>query len=395
MPEYRGPARPTRAPIAILAGTRPECLKLVSLVQALRQGERPLVLIGSGQHPAMIRQTLAHWDLVPDLELPPPPAPGSLSATVRWLRDQARTAIDTLGASALVVQGDTSSAYAGALAAKAAGVCLLHVEAGLRTSDPLRPFPEEVFRRRIARLADWHFAPTAGAAANLYAEGIARERVQVSGNTGVDALRLALSDDLPCDQIAWEERFPRLLVLTLHRRENYGPRLEHVCDAVLELLALQPELGVVCPMHPNPSIGARMRRLLGAHPRIWLTEPLAYRPFVRLLAQASLVITDSGGIQEEAPYLGVPVVVARENTERPEALACGATRLVSADRQTILAAALELLAAPRPAVVPFTPSAPFGDGLAGKRIAAHITALLAIAPAQAQAVDAAIATTPT
>ena len=375
MPESREAARPTLGPVAILAGTRPECLKLISLVRALRQRDHPLVLIGSGQHPAMVRSTLAHWDLTPDLELPPPPAPIALSATVRWLRDHTRTAIDRLGVSALVVQGDTSSAYAGALAAKSAGIRLLHVEAGLRTSDPLRPFPEEVFRRRIGRLADWHFAPTAGAAANLYAEGVARERVLVSGNTGVDALRLALSGHLPCKEIAWQARFPRLLVLTLHRRENYGPRLEHVCDSVLELLARQSDLGVVCPMHPNPAVSARMRRLLGAHPRIWLTEPLPYRPFVRLLAQAALVITDSGGIQEEAPYLGVPVVVARENTERPEALAGGAIRLVAADRQTLLSVALELLAAPRPDAVPFTVDAPFGDGLAGERIAEVIAAL--------------------
>lgn len=359
------------ATLAILAGTRPECLKLVSLVRALKSGN-PLhpLLISSGQHPAMVRRTLAQWSLSPDLELPAPVAPISLSATVRWLRDHARAALQTAGASAVVVQGDTSTAYAGALAARAAGIRLIHIEAGLRTADPMRPFPEEVFRRRIGPLADWHYAPTPSAAANLYAEGVAPTQVEITGNTGIDALRLALqaSDAPPDDSLP----APRLLVLTLHRRENYGPRLEQVCAAVLDLLARHDDLGVICPVHPNPAVGTRMRRMLGAHPRVRLAEPMDYLPFVRLLARAALVLTDSGGIQEEAPYLGVPVVVARENTERPEAMRWGATRLVAVERTALVAACEQLLAAPRPSAAAFDTEAPFGDGRAGERIAASL-----------------------
>lgn len=364
------------ATLAVLAGTRPECLKLVSLIRAGRgRADLSLVVISSGQHPTMVRRTLAQWSLQPDLELPRPPTPISLSGTVRWLRDHAREALQDCGAQALVVQGDTSTAYAGALAARTAGITLIHVEAGLRTADPMRPFPEEMFRRRIGPIADWHYAPTASAADNLLREGVPDERIEITGNTGIDALRLALSLDdegtIPADG--------RLLVLTLHRRENYGPRLEQVCSAVLELLSLHPDFQVVCPVHPNPTVGSRMRRMLGAHPRIRLTEPLDYVPFVRLLARAALVITDSGGIQEEAPYLGVPVVVARENTERPEAVRWGATRLVAARHADVIEAAQALLAAPRPHAAAFNADAPFGDGLAGARIIESIGRRLAAA----------------
>lgn len=357
-----------RATVGLLAGTRPECLKLISLQRALAgmPGLRPW-LISSGQHPAMVRRTLAQWGARPDLELPSPQPPVSLSGTVRWLRDQVRTALCTGGVDLLVVQGDTSTAYAGALAARAEGIALVHVEAGLRTADPMRPFPEELFRRRIGPLADWHYAPTESAAANLRAEGVADSRIAVTGNTGVDALRLALAERPPA--IAADGR---LLVLTLHRRENYGPRLEHVCQAVLCLLQRHPDLHVLCPVHPNPTVGQRVRRTLGGHARIELTEPLDYLPFVHALARAALVITDSGGIQEEAPYLGVPVVVARENTERPEAVRWGATRLVAAEHAAVLQAAESLLAAARPASAAFDANAPFGDGRAGERIAAGL-----------------------
>lgn len=358
------------ATLAVLAGTRPECLKLASLIRAAQAAEdlEPVV-VSSGQHLTMVRRTLAQWSLAPDFELDRPPTPISLSGTVRWLRDHVRAALRECGANALVVQGDTSTAYAGALAARAVGITLIHVEAGLRTADPMRPFPEEMFRRRIGPIADWHYAPTASAAANLLAEGVPPDRIEITGNTGIDALRLALAT-APDSDI--RQPTGRLLVLTLHRRENYGPRLEQVCTAVLALLQQHPDLSVVCPVHPNPTVGSRMRRMLGAHPRIGLTEPLDYAPFVRLLARAALVITDSGGIQEEAPYLGVPVVVARENTERPEAVRWGATRLVAARCAEVLAAANALLAAPRPQAAAFDAAAPFGDGLAGVRIVESI-----------------------
>lgn len=361
-----------RAPrVLVLVGTRPEAIKLASLVEALRdQPGASTTFVSSGQHPQMVASTLQHLGLAADMALPAVPAGSSLSRTVRHLRDHARDAAIAWGADAIVVQGDTATAYAGALAGHAAGIPVAHVEAGLRTQTPLRPFPEEPFRRRIATLAAWHFAPTQAAARNLLGEGFADEAVHVVGNTVIDILRrtvqMALSLPAGGDHV----------VLTLHRRENYGHGMDHVCGAVLDLLARHPELRLVSPLHPNPLVGARMRRLLGGHPRIELMPPLDYRPFIQLIATARLVITDSGGIQEEAPYLGVPVLVVRDATERPEAFGYGGLQLVPPKHDEVLAAADAALAAKRPAAVPFDASAPFGDGHSGVRIAALLAASL-------------------
>ena len=361
-------SRPHR--VLVLAGTRPECLKLVSLVRALRASRAECWLVSSGQHPAMVARTLAQFDLDPDESLPALRGHGSLSGHVRHLRSMAAACLRAERPDIVVVQGDTSTAYAGALAARDTGLPLAHVEAGLRTAHPLRPFPEELFRRRIAPLAQWHFAPTRLAADNLRAEGIANHAIHQVGNTGVDLLRFVLEAPRR-DQVLlpdWRNRFQRLITLTLHRRENYGARLDLVCEALLELLARHVDLGVVCPLHPNPAVANRLRRLLGTHPRVLLTDALPYRPFVQLLSESTLVVTDSGGIQEEAPYLGVPVLVTRENTERPESANAGHAHLVPAHPGLILERAGELLDAPRPVRVPFTPLAPFGDGRAGERI---------------------------
>lgn len=380
-----------------MAGTRPEALKLVSLVRALRGADAASaphaacaedapspppaaldgILVSSGQHARMVADTFAPFGIAPDDTLPAPPAGSSLSHAVRALRENIRAAIVRHRPDAVVVQGDTSSAYAGALAAAAERVPVAHVEAGLRTAHPLRPFPEEVFRRRIAPIAAVHYAPTAHAAANLGAEGVPADRIVVAGNPIVDTLRHALESGAAAEP-PWpaERRAAPWLVLTLHRRENYGRGLEAVCDAVLALLAREPSLNVMCPVHPNPTIGGRMRRRLADHPRIVLTAPQPYAAFVRALAHARLVLTDSGGIQEEAPYLGVPVIVARENTERPEALALGTTRLVPVEAEALIAAAHELLVAPRPRPAAFDASGPFGDGRTGERIATHLASII-------------------
>jgi UDP-N-acetylglucosamine 2-epimerase (non-hydrolysing) len=366
-PMHPTPRRPAR--LAIVAGTRPECLKLASLVRALRK--RPDVdvsLINSGQHLEMVERTFAHVGVATDERLAPPQPPLSLSRAVRHLRDRIGAELARTRPDAVFVQGDTSTAYAGALAGRAAGVPVLHVEAGLRTADPMRPFPEEMFRRRIAPLAALHFAPTAGAAANLHAESVAPEKVFAVGNTIVDLLRDTCAAP-PVHALDWRARFDRLVTLTLHRRENYGRGLVVVCGAMLELLELHEDLGVVCPVHPNPVVGHRVRRMLGSHPRVWLTEPMDYRPFVGLLSESTLVVTDSGGIQEEAPYLGAPVLVVRDSTERPEALALGSTRLVAVEHHHIIDEVTAALARPRPARVAFDADAPFGDGRSGERIA--------------------------
>ena len=370
------PAAPPRPRIAVIAGTRPECLKLASLVAPLRAAF-DVYLVNSGQHPEMVARTFEHLGIRCDVTLPPPPAPATLSRTVRHLRDGVRLALESFRPDAAIVQGDTSTAYAGALAARIAKVPLAHVEAGLRTHDPVRPFPEEPFRRRIAPIARWHFAPTMGAKANLMAEDATRE-VHVVGNTIIDLLRenLAARDAGPCP-VRWREKFRTLVTLTLHRRENYGRGLDTVCEAMREVLDDRPDVGLVCPVHPNPTVGARVRRVLSGHHRAILTEPMPYRPFLRLLGESTLVVTDSGGIQEEAPYLGVPALVVREETERPECLATGFVRLVPPHRDRLRMEIERALDLPRPRAVPFDDRAPFGDGRSGARIAAILAQSLA------------------
>lgn len=363
------PAHLPRPKVLVFAGTRPECIKLASVVSALRQcSDLETVLVNSGQHRAMVEQTFAHLGLSCDMQLTAAAGHHSLSHALSHLRKQAAHAINLQRPAAVVVQGDTSTAYAGALAARDSAVPLAHIEAGLRTEHPYRPFPEELFRRRIAPLAHWNLAPTERASANLLREGIAKERVHVVGNTGIDALRIA-STAIDAEGSQQPSPGTRLITLTLHRRENYGRNLDIVCGSMLTLLERHPDLRLTCPVHNNPAVGSRIRRLLEGHPRIHLTEPLAYRNFIRVLKHSALVVTDSGGIQEEAPYLGLSVLVARENTERPEAGLLGAIELVSVDSESILSAAERLLAASPRQPCAFDAHAPFGDGYAGARIA--------------------------
>lgn len=363
-----------RPRIGLVAGTRPECLKLASVARAVQgRDSGASALINSGQHRAMVERSLAQLGLAADIAAPQCES-GSLSATLQRLRAAIRTCLRDAGATMAVAQGDTTTAYATALAARDLRLPLAHVEAGLRTDHPLRPFPEEHFRRRIARLADLHFAPTAGAERNLLAEGIASARIRRVGQTSIDLLRETVHNPCPDADLPALPAVPHLIVLTLHRRENYGRGLDVACAAVLDLLAVRPDVGVLCPVHPNPAVGSRIRLRLSAHPRIVLTEPLDFRPFITLLARARLAITDSGGIQEEAPYLGTPILIARGNTERPESVALGAANLVALDAPSIVAAAARLLDAPRPSKLPFDTLAPYGDGRAGERIAEQLIA---------------------
>lgn len=361
-------ARGSRQRVLLVAGTRPECLKLTSVVRALRaRDDVDATLLNSGQHVEMVARSFAQLGLKPDIAAPQCRA-HSLSATLLALRAGIRDAARNAQATLLVSQGDTSTAYAAALAARDLALPLAHVEAGLRTDHPLRPFPEEYFRRAIGKLAQLHFAPTALAERNLLAEGVDAASIHRVGNTAIDVLREVVEN---ADATSLPPLPPtrRVIALTLHRRENYGRGLDTVCEAVLRLLEAEPDVGVVCPVHPNPAVGARIRRHLSNHPRIVLTDPLDYRPFITLLARATLAITDSGGIQEEAPYLGTPILVARENTERPETLALGFASLVPVHVPEIVSAARALLGAPRPRAIAFDGHAPYGDGHAGTRIA--------------------------
>ncbi len=360
--------------IACFTGTRPECLKLASLsIEASADRRFSLQLVSSGQHPHMVAETLAHLELPLGACLEPVPAGTPLSRTVAHLRQHTRNWLQSERPDIALVQGDTSTAYACALAAVDCGIPLAHLEAGLRTHDPMRPFPEEPFRRRISQLAQWHLAPTANSADHLHREGIAEANIQLVGNSIVDLLRLTLAN--PMDhEIPWRSHGKRLVVMTLHRRENYQHGLVNVCNVMLQLLASDPELCLVSPLHPNPLVRSRLLRLLGGHPRILTTPPLAYRRFIPLLQEASLIVTDSGGIQEEAAYIGSPVLVTRSETERPEAAQSGLVSLIGTNPERLLQACHQRLAAPRPAACAFDEHAPFGDGRTAARVLAALWA---------------------
>lgn len=363
---HHGHAPALHQTLLVIAGTRPECIKLAPVVRELAHRRIiAAVVVNSGQHADAVRRTFSEFGVECDLEMPPlPPAP-NLGAASRHLVRQLRGAIEQHRPAMAIVQGDTLTAYAGARAGAEAGCPVVHVEAGLRAPSVADPFPEEWFRRRIARHADVHFAPCLSAHRNLLAEGTPPERIHHVGNTGIDSLRDLLSRET--SRIASPSARSQVLV-TLHRRENWDGKADIICDALIALARRRPDLNLLVPVHPNPRIAPRLRHRLSGEPNFALVAPMAYREFIAAAASAVLIISDSGGIQEEVPHLGVPLLVPRSCTERPEGVATGFVRLVAVDREAIVREALAMLAAPRAAALPFDRAAPFGDGAAAARI---------------------------
>jgi UDP-N-acetylglucosamine 2-epimerase (non-hydrolysing) len=353
--------------VLVFAGTRPECIKLAPVVRRLASNPRlRMVLVNSGQHCDAVRRTFAEFDIRCDIELGELPQFDSLGAAHDHLRVELRAVLDRIRPAMAIVQGDTLTAYSGARAAGDASTPLAHVEAGLRTDTVSDPFPEEWFRRRIAGYACIHFSPSASATRNLLAEGTDRRNIHQVGNSGIDSLRALLAEIPPGKPV--DERARDTVLVTLHRRENHDRNAGIVCDALIALTAAKPDLRVLFPVHPNPRVSATIRRRLGSHPAFDLVAPMNYRDFVSAAMDAALIISDSGGIQEEAPHLGTHLLVPRANTERPESIATGWVQLVRADRAAILAAALEKLAAPSMRPIPIDEHAPFGDGSAAEKI---------------------------
>lgn len=349
-----------------IVGTRPEAIKIAPL--AIAASQRTGVshsLFATGQHGAMFDDALADFGLRPDLRLAPlphDPLPGVMTAR---LADALAPELAAERPDLVLVQGDTTSAYAGAIAAHRLGIPVGHVEAGLRSHDFGRPWPEERNRVMIDRLATLLFAPTADAAANLVTErAVVAGKTHVTGNSGIDAL-LAMRARLPA---AVRSPFdPPLILLTCHRRESIGAGIEAICTAALRL-ADRGDVAMLCPVHSNPAVGEIVRRRLGSHRAITLTGGLRYRDSVAAMASARLILTDSGGIQEEAPSLGKPVLVMRDVTERPEAVAAGTVRLVGANRERIVAEVSDLLTDPGCYERMSRAHNPYGDGLAARRI---------------------------
>ena len=356
--------------IAVLLGTRPEAVKLAPVICALHQAGVPTAVFSTGQHRDMVTEVLDQFEIRVDEDLGLMRAGQTLdhvlTATIAGIGDL----LDEYRPRAVLVQGDTSSALGSALAAFHRGVPVGHVEAGLRSGDLRLPFPEEMNRRAIAVVARWHFAPTETAAANLAAEGV-RDGVHVVGNTVVDALRTMTSRpvELPEDLGVIAAR--PFILATAHRRESWEGGIGEIARGLAGVLAALPELSLVFVTHPNPVARAPIEARFKDDPRTVVTGPLPYHVFLELLARCELVVSDSGGVQEEGPTLGVPVIVTREVTERPEGVRAGAVRVVGTDADRIRESALEILR--NPAIGEAMRRAGegiYGDGTAAPRIVA-------------------------
>jgi UDP-N-acetylglucosamine 2-epimerase (non-hydrolysing) len=365
--------------ILLVYGTRPEAIKLAPVVRELaRRGQSanaPLaaLICATAQHRQLLDDVHALFGITPDFDLDlMQPNQGLVELTARALIAVSQVIRDARP-HAVVVQGDTTSAMAGALAAFYGRVPVAHVEAGLRTRDLAAPFPEEMNRQVIGRLARWHFAPTPDAQANLLAEGIDAGAIEVTGNTSIDALRQVTAERL---SQAPPELLPgvgeRLLLVTAHRRESFGEGFLSICSALRTIVTRFPDVRVVYPVHPNPNVRGPVEEHLGGEPRIQLVAPLPYGKFVALLGAAWVVLTDSGGLQEEAPGLGKPVLVMRDSTERPEPIAAGTAVLVGTDAGRIVAAVARLHDDPAAYAAMATAKNPFGDGHAATRIVARL-----------------------
>jgi UDP-N-acetylglucosamine 2-epimerase (non-hydrolysing) len=353
--------------IACVVGTRPEAIKMAPVIGALRDcGWASCHVVATAQHRGLLDQILEQFGIEPEIDLDLMTEGQSMVGLCSRMLPALASAIERLGVDAVLAQGDTATVFAAAQVAYFAGLPFGHVEAGLRTHDILEPFPEEGFRQMAARLARWHFAPTAGAAQNLRDEGIAEAGIHVTGNTGIDAL-LQVVSGLPRPDPEPADGRQRLL-LTAHRRESFGQPMRDIFLATRRLVEARPEVEVLCPVHPNPNVKSLAGEVLGGHPRITLCEPLDYRRCVEEMMRSRFILTDSGGIQEEAPALAKPVLVLREQTERPEAVAAGVARVVGTDPDRIVAEATLLLDDPLHFAAMTAGGSPYGDGHAAPRI---------------------------
>jgi UDP-N-acetylglucosamine 2-epimerase (non-hydrolysing) len=358
-------------------GTRPEAIKLCPVILHLRS--RPddfrVSVCVTAQHRSMLDQVLNVFGVQPDFDLDLMLPNQTLSQSTSRMLAALEPVMLSAQPDLAIVQGDTTSTFCGALAAFYRHVPVGHVEAGLRTWDLQQPFPEELNRVLTARIATMHFAATSGAAANLAAEGISGTNVHITGNSGIDAVlsvrnRLE-SGEIPVTHYAWRDPAKKLILVTAHRRESFGFGIESICRG-LRRLAMRGDVQIVYPVHRNPNVLGPVHSLLGDCPNIALIEPLDYVPFVELMRQAYILITDSGGIQEEGPSLGKPVLVTREKTERPEAVEAGTVRLVGPDENRIVEQATELLDNAEEYIRMSHVHNPYGDGHASERIAAAI-----------------------
>lgn len=363
--------------IAFIFGTRPESIKMYPLINEVKkypQWIEPLIIL-TAQHREMLDQMINLFQIKPDIDLNIMEHGQSLSQINSSALQKLEKTFKEMKPDLVLVQGDTTTTFSGALAAFYQKIKIGHIEAGLRTFKKYYPFPEEINRRLTTVLADYHFTPTPLASKALIAEGIPEENIFITGNTVIDALLLMQKDgfqfqDPRINNLIFQNR--RILLITSHRRENWGTPLKEVCQALIEIVEKEENIAILFPVHKNPVIRDIVSRYLQGRENIILLEPLDYHQMANLMALATIILTDSGGIQEEAPALGKPVLVLRTETERPEVVSLGAAKLVGTDRSLICKEVQMLLGNRDYYDRMIMQKSPYGDGLAAKRIIQYL-----------------------
>jgi len=362
--------------ILFIIGTRPEAIKMAPIIRELRmrQGMRVHVCVTS-QHREMLQSVLPYFDVTPDIDLDVMNVGQSVNGVLAKILDRLPKVFASKSPDMVLVQGDTATCFAGAVAAFGQGISVGHVEAGLRTHDLGNPFPEEGYRQMVSRIASIHFAPTVSAAKSLRGEGIERN-VHITGNTVIDALLYAKEYLISHPEAAHVLALPQdlqmgarpFVLVTGHRRENFGEPFRAICLAIRQLAEIYPMMSFVYPVHLNPRVQQPVRDILSNIPNVYLIEPQPYMPFVGLMQRCQWVLTDSGGIQEEAPSLRKPVLVMRKTTERPESVQAGTSLLVGTDVSSIVAASARIIEDKTLYKTMSTTLSPYGDGTSSRKI---------------------------
>lgn len=352
--------------VVVVAGTRPEAIKIAPIVRALRdEAWARCRLIFTAQHRDLAASVFDFFDIQPDVDLDVMQPGQSLADLSNRLLAKLHQTLRLEEPDCVIAQGDTTTVLAAALASYMLDIPFAHVEAGLRTYRLDSPFPEEANRVAASHLASIHFAPTPEARANLLREGIDPEDVHMTGNTGIDALLFAAEREVPIGDV--DPQGPYALV-TIHRRENFGEPLLRICEGIRRLHGDRPDVEFLWPLHPNPAVEPAVRAALAGLSRVRFVRPLDYGPFVTAMKRAALILSDSGGVQEEASTLGTPTLILRDVSERPEAVRCGVAKLVGDDPEAILREGSRLLDENRETPRPAFAASPFGDGRAAGRI---------------------------
>ena len=358
--------------IMTIVGTRPEAIKMAPVIQELsrRSGLQDFesIVCTTGQHREMVDQVLALFNIIPDIDLDLMQKGQTLSQVAARVLTSLTPFLESERPDWILVQGDTTTVMAASIAAYHLQIRVGHVEAGLRTGDRYSPFPEEINRIIAGHISEMSFAPTEQACKNLSKEGVAEDRIILTGNTIVDALQWVAAQPFDLSKIKVDFSNRETILVTSHRRENFGQPIRQICTAVKKLANARSDIQFVFPVHPNPNVSEPVFELLDNIPNVHLVAPLNYLELIHLMKQCHLILTDSGGIQEEAPSFGVPVLVLRENTERPEAVQAGAAKLVGTNEEKIMRE-VELLLNDKIAYASMTQSVnPYGDGKASRRI---------------------------